>query len=161
MLTTQATQEMIDAWKKTWREHRDSLTPNRKSGAEILAYLLAKYELTERHDAAAREVISGNVLENAHYAEKLPPGAAPAPRAFIVQDSGAGAELYAQQDEIFAGNPIFVGVDTVSGMYHAEGSSALWDELCAFQGLDAADIENFFCVAQYIACREKFAQEEI
>jgi len=37
-----------------------------------------------------------------------------------------------------------------------EGSSMLWDELCAFQGLDAKDIENYYCVAQYISCLKRF-----
>ena len=31
----------------------------------------------------------------------------------------------------------------------------LWDELCAFQGLDEADLQNSYCVAQYISLLEK------
>jgi hypothetical protein len=32
----------------------------------------------------------------------------------------------------------------------------LWDELYAFQGIDEADIQNPYCVAQYIACLKRF-----
>ncbi len=37
-----------------------------------------------------------------------------------------------------------------------EGSSYLYDELMAFTGLDDKDITNYFLVAQYIKCKEKF-----
>ena len=80
----------------------------------------------------------------------------PLPRAFVVNDSGLGQTLYKEQDEVFRGNDIFIGVDLATGFYHVEGSSFLWDELCAYQGLDAEDIQNFYCVAQYIACLERF-----
>lgn len=39
---------------------------------------------------------------------------------------------------------------------YVEGSSYLYDELMAFTGLDGKDIINYFLVAQYIKCKEKF-----
>ena len=38
-----------------------------------------------------------------------------------------------------------------------EGTSLLWDELYAFRGLDAQDLENYVCVAEYIACMQRFS----
>ena len=32
----------------------------------------------------------------------------------------------------------------------------LWDELYAFQGLDETDIQNFYCVAEYVSCLKRF-----
>ena len=38
-----------------------------------------------------------------------------------------------------------------------EGSSLLWDELYVFRGLDEQDLENYVCVAEYIACMRRFS----
>ncbi len=54
-----------------------------------------------------------------------------------------------------AGGKILVGVDTVTGFFAVEGSTLLWDELCAVRGLDERDISNVVAVAQYIAARER------
>lgn len=40
-----------------------------------------------------------------------------------------------------------------------EGSSYLYNELIAFSGLDEQDIKNYFLVAQYIKCKEKFKKD--
>ena len=88
--------------------------------------------------------------------KSCPPGEKPIPKTFFVARAGLGQRLYHEQDELFAGMDIFVGIDLVSGFYCVEGSSYLWDELCAFQGLDERDRENFFCVAQYITCLKRF-----
>ncbi|HHX87473.1 MAG TPA: hypothetical protein GX693_04745 [Firmicutes bacterium] len=61
---------------------------------------------------------------------------------------------------MFKGYKIFIGVDLSSGFYCIEGSSMLWDELCAFQGLDSKDIENYYCVAQYISCLKRINRLE-
>ena len=67
-----------------------------------------------------------------------------------------GKRYIKTRDEMFKGRKIFIGVDLASGYFMVEGSSMLWDELCAFQGLDAKDIENYYCVAQYISCLKRF-----
>ena len=150
MLMTEATPEMVEEWKRIWVEYRDKLKPNRKTGKEIIDYLTSQYSMTEIFDQEYLNVVSENVLNSEHYLEKLQANTSPSPRAFIINNSGAGQTLYKNQDEIFNESDIFAGIDLSSGCYFVEGSSLLWDELCAFQGLDERDIENYFCVAQYI-----------
>ena len=53
---------------------------------------------------------------------------------------------------------VFVGIDLITGYYIVEGSESLWDELYAFRGLDEDDIQNPYCVAEYLACLKKFPQ---
>lgn len=156
MLMKKATQEMLESWKVTWNEYKDRLLPNRKSGAEISAYLSDKYILTEIHDDWALQVVAKNVLNNEPLAEKIPVGKIPSPVAFFVENSGKGQILYENQDEVFKGIKIFVGIDLASGFFCIEGSSMLWDELYAFQGLDEKDIQNPYCVAEYISCLKRF-----
>lgn len=156
MLMQEATPEMLEAWEVTWNEYKDRLNPNRKSGAEIVAYLSGEYLLSEILDDEALQVIIGNVLNNEPYAEKIPVGNTPSPVAYFVKKSGNGRILFENQDEVFKGQKIFVGVDLISGFFCVEGSSMLWDELCAFQGLDEKDIQNTYCVAEYISCLRRF-----
>ncbi len=155
MLTTEATPEMIKQWKAVWREYKGKLRPNKKSGTDVAKYLANKYSLRELHDDRAAQVVIDNILLNHFFAVKLPDGSSPSVVTYIVENAKAGEKLYQQQDEMFGGE-IFVGIDLISGFYMVEGSSLLWDELCAFQGLDEADIENYFCVAQYINALDKF-----
>jgi hypothetical protein len=186
MLTQAATPEMLKQWQTVWHEYKDKLSPNRKTGDEIVAYLTAKYPIEKCRDEETMRVVSGtvavdeswtysvtdlrdeeiahgrpkmvidDVLLNDYHAEKLPEGKQPAPVVFFVENKGAGALLYQEQDEMFRGEDIWVGIDLTSGYYRVDGSSLLWDELCAFQGLDEADRENCFCVAEYISALEKF-----
>lgn len=86
----------------------------------------------------------------------MPAGATPSVATFIVENTGAGKVLYENQDRIFKGNSIFVGIDLESGYFCVEGSSMLWDELYAFQGLDENDIQNYYRVAEYISCLKRF-----
>lgn len=52
------------------------------------------------------------------------------------------------------------GIDLTTGYFCVEGSSRLWDELYVFRGLDETDIQNFYCVAEYISNLKKFDQLE-
>lgn len=71
-----------------------------------------------------------------------------------------GIRLYKKQEPVFRGiYPILLGIDMASGCYQVEGSALLWDELCAFQGLDKMDIQNPYCVWQYIDCLRRFPQK--
>jgi len=143
-------------WKSVWNEYKDRLCPNRKSGAELVEYVIKKYPLKQLHNPKAVQVVTENVLQNEPFAEKLSKEKQPPPVAFIVENTGEGKKLYEEQDEVFVGNEIFVGIDLESGFYYVECSSLLWDELCAFQGLDEVDIQNIFYVAQYIFALERF-----
>lgn len=146
MLMQPPSRSMLKEWQQVWNDYREQLKPNRKSGRELLVYLYKVYPLEEIHETEAAQVVAGNVMENWFYAEKLH-GAPPNPAAFYVRDEGKGVELYRQQDNLFRGQRIFVGIDLTSGFYCVEGSSLLWDELCAFQGLDGAGLKNAACVA--------------
>lgn len=156
MITREPTEEMIARWKAVWRENKDRLSPNRKTGAQVLEYLQKHYPLTEITGRKVRDVISGNVTMNGYWAEKLPAGMAPEPRAFYLENQGAGQKFYRPENrddpELWGGSieRIFVGVDLASGFYMVEGSTLLWDELRAFQGLDEKDLQNYVMVAQYI-----------
>lgn len=157
MLMQEPTPEMYKEWKIVWNQYKDRLKPNRKSGQEMIEYLSEKYVLTEIYDKKAADVVIFNVTMNKASAEKLTPGSVPTPKTYYIENLGNGSNLYENMDEIFKDiKKIFVGIDVVSGWYAVEGSSMLWDELCAFQGLDEADIQNFFCVAEYVACLKRF-----
>ena len=156
MLMQKATPKMVNEWKKIWNKYRDKLKPNRKTGQELLDFLQSKYSLTKLYDNEILSIIAYNVLNNVPFAEKLPQNAKLLPRAFVVNNVEAGQFLYKEQDEVFKGTDIFVGVDLASGFYHVGGSSFLHDELCAYQGLDEKDIQNYYCVAQYIECLDRF-----
>ncbi len=155
-----ATPEMIKEWKKVWNEYKDKLLPNRKSGKEVVEYLKSKYSLEELNDDNAKQVVIKNVLYNKIYRDKLPTGEEPSAVTFIVKNQANGESLYENQDEIFKANKIFVGVELESGFFCVEGRSQLWDELYAFRGLDEKDIQNYFCVAEYISCLKKFGRLE-
>lgn len=156
MLMQEPTPEMVENWKKVWREYKDRLRPNRKSGTELVEYLKKHYPVRELKDEKAIRMVTLNVLDNEPFAEKLPEGAAPLPVCFIVRNDGEGKRLYEAQDEVFKNIEILVGIDLASGCFFVEGSSLLWDELFAFQGLDERDINNYYLVAEYISCLEKF-----
>lgn len=156
MLMQEATPEMVERWKEVWNKYKGKLLPNRKSGKEVVEYLKDKYLLSELHDDNAKQVVINNVLYNKSYVDKLPMGAEPSVVTFVIENKDNGKFLYENQDEIFKENNIFVGVEIESGFFCVEGSSLLWDELYVFQGLDEKDIQNYFCVAEYISCLKKF-----
>ena len=166
MLTHKPTKEMISKWKSVWIQYKDKLQPNRKSGTELLNYLLQKYVLTEIHEKKAVDTVFYNVTMNKCYAEKLPIGTSPLPKTFFLENAGNGVVLYTNENkdpiDIWGGEitRIFVGIDMITGYFIVEGSTMLWDELYAFQGLDEADLQNFYCVAEYISCLKKFAMLE-
>ena len=89
--------------------------------------------------------------------------ARPAARTFYLENSGAGKVLCEGESGDSAprgraGGRIFVGVNTVIGPFTVEGSSLLWEELCAVRGLDEKDIQNAVSVAQYVAARERLGR---
>jgi len=156
MLNQEPTSEMIAEWVVLWEAYKDKLRPNRKSGTEIVAYLTDKYPLRTLHDERATQGVISNVVMNEHLAERIPEGATPQAVAFIIENIAEGRKLYDEPDKFLGDDEIFVGVELTTGFYQVEGSNLLWDELCAFQGLDEKDIENFFSVAQYIEAIKKF-----
>lgn len=150
------TAQMIAEWKETWNQYRNKISPNKKSGKEIVNYLSDRYPLKTINDENTAQIVTRNILENEVLASKIPEGKKPLPITFLVEKEDSGVYLYDNQDDIFKGAEIFVGIDLFSGCFFVEGSSLLWDELCAFSGLDEEDIKNYYCVAKYISCLKKF-----
>ena len=145
MLRHQPTLKMIEQWKSVYFKFKDKLKPNRKTGQELIDYLKAKYDLIQFENEKANEIVTGNVINNEPFFKKLAKGEIPHPVTF-----------YWKQGK----NKVFIGIDLSSGMYHVENDENLWDELCAFQGLDEDDLKNYYCVAEYISCLKKFGKLE-
>ena len=160
MQTTQATEEDLISWKRTYAEFRTKLKANRISGSVLYAYLQSRYPVMPLDDPRAKQVVIHNILQNECCARQLPLGTAPDPVCCIVQRTGKGEELYRAQDEVFSGCEILVGIDLAGGYFLVEGSSALWDELYAQRGLNDLDLENAYAVAEYIRCLRRFGRLE-
>jgi hypothetical protein len=156
MLMQEATPEMVETWKSIFAEYKTRLSPNRKKAQGIIEYLERKYQLEESVDEEWKQVVIDNVLLSDFYLSKLPAGRTVSPRVFYVKNTGNGKSLYQQQDNIFNGQGIIVGIDMETGFFHVEGSSLLWDELFAFRGLDEDDLNNYYLVAEYISCLKRF-----
>lgn len=156
MLMQEPSPELIAEWKDTFHKYRADLIPNQKTGKELLTYLTQKYSVSELHDDVIKQVVLDNIIQNECHAAKLQDGKTPAIKVFLIENSGPGTYLYENQDEVFAGNSIIVGIDLETAYFLVEGSSLLWDELFAFRGLDKDDLNNFYLVAEYVACTQKF-----
>lgn len=161
MITQEITKEKLEQDKIIWKKYKDSLKPNRKSGVEILEYLKNKYVLVELDDNEYIKIVEDNIMMNECYAEKLPDNIKPIVKAFCLENIENGKELYKHENrdlEVWKNDDtkIFIGIDIVSGFYMVEGSSMLFDELCAYQGLDEMDLNNYVCTAQYIRCLKRF-----
>ena len=141
MLTTEPTGEMIAQWKELFQIHRSSLTPNRKSGADIDRYFREHYPYQPFEDPEFHEMVSLNILENEHYRCKLSDGQHPSIRCYRV------------------GNTL-VGIDLSTGEFHIESEDItevipIHDDLFVYRGLDADDLKNFFLVAEYVTLTQK------
>jgi len=156
MQTTQATKQDIERWKQIYQQYRPRLKPNRISGATLYAYLESRYPLLPLDDPRANRLVTENILSNKVFARQLPKGCMPEPVCCTIARAGNGTDLYRKQDAVFAETDILVGIDLVSGYFLVEGSSLLWDELYARRGLNEDDLENTYCVAEYIACLQRF-----
>ncbi|WP_026396300.1 hypothetical protein [Acetobacterium malicum] len=156
MLTAPPTPALIAHWQSVFKTYQSRLVPNRKSTAEVIAYLSERYPLTAVDTAAALAVVTGNITENRPFAEKCPPGRDLRPVVFRIPRQGSGVRLYEQREALYGDTPIMVGLEHETAFVMVEGSSDLADELVAFAGLDAADLNNYYLVANYIACLEKF-----
>lgn len=162
MIVQEPTEKMIAEWKSIWRQYNGKLKQNRKSGREVLTYLQNKYILTEIYDDNASYAIIQTALNYALHKEKLINESSLEPRAFFLENDGNGKTLYLYENaddvSIWGGKitRIFVGIEIVTGCILVEGSTMLWDELLAFQGLDEKDLENYVRVAEYINSLQRF-----
>ncbi|MEO1814529.1 MAG: hypothetical protein ABGU93_02915 [Acetobacterium sp.] len=156
MLTTPPTPALIAHWQSVFKTYQSRLVPNRKSTAQVIAYLSERYPLEAVDTAAALAVVTGNITGNRPFAEKCPPGQDLRPVVFRIPRQGSGVRLYEQREALYGDAPIIVGLEHETAFVMVEGSTDLADELVAFAGLDQADLDNYYLVANYIACLEKF-----
>lgn len=151
MLMQEPTEEMIKEWQSIYNKYKNNLIPNKKEGLEIIKYLIEKHSVVEVENSELEKVVYDNIVLNEHSNEKLC-GKYPIIKLFEVIDK----DLYLKQDDVFKGIKIMVGIELNTSYIFVEGSSYLYDELIAFTGLDNKDMTNYFLVAQYIKCKEKF-----
>lgn len=156
MIFGPASKEKVLEWQEIHKQFKDKLTPNRKSGKEVLEYLQNKYFLDEFNEERAFRAVYETVMKNEFQKQKLPQNLQPEPKTFILKNEGNGKTIYDNQEDIWENSQIFIGIDLSSGYVQIEGSCLLYDEIYAFQGLDEFDIENCVRVAEYIDCVKKF-----
>lgn len=153
MLLDKPTKADIEEWKRIYNQNKDSIRPNKKTGIEIIEFLQNRYPAKEIEDGKLQNIVRGNIVSN-EFSEKKLKGRTPIIKTFLIENIGNGANLYLEQDDVFKGIPIIVGVELTTSYIYTEGSSILYDELIAFTGLDEYDISNYFLVAQYIECKD-------
>ena len=153
--------EMVKGWKETYDTYRTRLKPNNKPAEEVISYLKQQYPVTQLTEPSIQKIVTDNVTMNEYYAKKLPAGKSPVSQVFTVENTGAGKNLYENQDDQFKGTDIIVGFDSESGYFMVEGSSLLRDELFVFRGLDEDDLNNFYLVSEYVECLKKSGSLDI
>ncbi len=151
MLMQEPTEEMIKEWQDIYNKSKDNLKPNKKDSLEIIKYLKEHHSVVEVKNPELEKVVYDNIVLNEYSNQKLC-GKNPIIRLFEITDKN----LYQKQDDIFKGIKIIVGIELNTSYIFVEGSGYLYDELTAYTGLDEYDIKNYFLVAQYIKCKEKF-----
>ena len=151
MLMQEPTEEMMKEWQDIYNKNKDSLKPNKKDGLEIIKYLKESHSVIEIENKELENVVYDNIILNEFSNQKLC-GKNPIIRLFEVTDK----TLYKKQEKVYKGIKIIVAIELNTSYIFVEGSSYLYDELVAFTGLDDKDITNYFLVAQYIKCKEKF-----
>ncbi len=151
MLMQEPTEDMIKEWKEIFNQYKDKIKPNKKESIEIIKYLKENYSVIELENTKLEKIVYDNIVLNEYSNQKLC-GKNPIIRLFEVTDK----KLYLKQDDVLKGVKIIVGIELNTSYIFVEGSSYLYDELVAFTGLDNKDITNYFLVAQYIKCKEKF-----
>lgn len=155
MLTTTPTQAMIDDWKRVYEENKDKLTPNKKSANEILDFLNKNYEIIKLEDTAYQKAICANAAEYLKALDTPSKQLESNSAAYEIKNINNGKTLYQNQDKVFTGEKIIVGLEFISGFFMVSGSSDLHDELTAFAGLNEIELTNYFLVAEYLSCLNK------
>ncbi len=73
MIFGSASKEKVFEWREIHKQFKDKLTPNRKSGKQVLEYLLNKYLLDEFNEEKGFRAVAETVLNNDFLKQKLPP----------------------------------------------------------------------------------------
>ena len=141
MLTTEATQKMIEEWKQLFESHHANMHHNRKSGTEVDADFRRKYSYQVFDNAEFQQVCKFNIMENNFIQKKL-------------------SERFSTNIRSYLVDGVLVGIDLISGEFHVESEKTekavpIYDDLFMFRGLDCEDLKSFFLVAQYVKLTER------
>ncbi len=161
MITQPLSEEKLEDFTQLYNQYKHTLQANRKSGEQLLAYLKKHYDVIEATDQAFVEMVAFNIMHNEYSREKVDPNKALNIKKLVLKNEGRNTSLFKEEEALLWGknkNCIEVGIDTNSAYYCVSGSTALWDELCAYQGLDVYDLQNVVCVGQYLQCLQQFPQ---
>lgn len=132
MITAPVTNEQLHRWKQIWNEKKDSMQPNRISGAQLYAYFQKKYVPMVCESRAFAYAVSQNLA--ARYGEEA------AQAAQIVCCAVDG--------------DIFVAIDLETGYFQVECETIekcipIYDDLFLKRGLDSSDLQNYVLTGQY------------
>lgn len=141
MLTKEPTPEQIQEWKDIYQSHHSSLSPNRKTGSEVDDYFRKKYSYQIYDNSNFKKIVELNIICNEHTRQKLE------------RNKKTNIKCYSVDD-------VLVGIDLTTGEFHVESENIekviqIYDDLFAYRGLDAADLKNYFLVAEYIKLKQE------
>ena len=127
MLTSEPTPDMINNWKRVYKNNKEQLKPNRKSGSEVDSYFRNKYKPDCFDSEELREIVRENILQNQYNKDKLPHGKIP---DIVCYKAIEGK--------------VIVGIDLITGFIYVESEDIskmekIYDDLFAFRGLDEQD----------------------
>lgn len=136
MLTTEPTPEMAAEWKRIFEKHRDTLTPNRKSGQEVDRYFRENYAYQRLEKAEPLKAALPDFTQDDGDKKKC------------AEDAYANIRCYRVED-------VLVAIDVCTGNFHVECETIekavpIYDDLFVYRGLDEEEIKNFFLAAEYI-----------
>ncbi|MCC0653974.1 hypothetical protein [Clostridioides sp. ES-S-0001-03] len=154
--TQEVSQQKVREWKAVYEKYRSTLNVNAKSILELVEYLKQKYTLKEEASEEFKNVVINNIKLNKPFSKKIPSNKELKPIVFTIQNEGKAKTLYENQEEVYSGCSIVVGMEFETGCVFVEGSSELADEITTFKGLDEDDINNYYLLANYVRCIKKY-----
>lgn len=147
---------VVKGWMDTYKKYGPMLLPNRKTVADLIEYITTNYPVEENKSEKSKSVVVHNITMNEFLAKRIPDGKNLNPIVFLVKNEGSAKDLYQKQDGIYKDVPIIIGMESETGFAFVEGSKELSDEITAFQGLDSDELTNYYLVANYVRCLQKY-----
>lgn len=148
--------EQIREWKEIYKKYRPELIPNKKTAKDLIFYLNMRYPIEEVESEEMKQAIVDTIKANRIYAKKCPMGRKLNVIVYRIPNQGEAAYLYEHQKREWKDMPIMVGIELETAYMTVKGSTELWEELVAFQGLDQEDMKSYYLVANYIKCLKKY-----
>ena len=168
MITTNdPSREQLENWYGIYMENIPSLSPDRKTGKDIIKYLQKHYELnsgSEVYDPEEMKIKGLADISSSKYLSSLiPEGKTPVIKVFFLQNKGRNKKLFNEyKDDISIWKKeieeISVAIDETTGYFRVEGSTYLFDDLNTERGLSAEDLENCVVVAEYIEGKKRLGK---